>query len=146
MGGEPSAVAVVASMAEAEAEVVTEGDARLPVGPLVEATVKYASYLEHKAAVDSLYKRFSKSRDGQLTPAELRDALESVERKAGVRDVFGICFQVIPSAKDVDQVIRLCDIDQDGYINKIEIISALKAWRKLAEHHAKMQTQVCSIM
>ena len=130
----------------AEAQAVDEGDAALEKAPLVEATVRWAAYLDHKDAVDALYAKFSRARLGQLTPAELQRALESAERKAGTRDCFGIIFEVLPSKSDVRRVISLCDVDQDGYINKIEIISALHAWRRLAAQHAKAQSEVCVCM
>lgn len=130
----------------AEAPAVDESEAALEKPALVEATARWCAYLEHKAAVDALYAKFSREKLGQLTPAELRRALESAERKAGTRDCFGIIFEVLPSKRDVARVISTCDVDQDGYINKIEIISALHAWRRLAAQHAKAQSEVCVCM
>ena len=130
----------------AVADVVDEREARLPKAPLVEATMLYAAYLDHKPAVDAVYSKFGTTKSGQLTPGQLRDALESMERKSGGHQCFGISFQVIPSRKDVVRIIEKCDLDQDGYINRIELIPALKVWRTIADKHADAQTSVCSLM
>lgn len=130
----------------AAADAVDESEARLETGPLIEATVRWCSYLEHRRPIDAMYAKFSREKLGNLTPRELQHALESAERKAGRRDAFGIIFEVVPSKTDVATVISTCDVDQDGYINKIEIISALHAWRVLATKHAKAQSEVCAIM
>ena len=147
----PAPVAAVAAAGApecdaADAAVVDEREARLEKRALVEATLLYTNYLDHKGAVDALYAKHAKTRGGQLSPAQLRDALEALERKHGGHECFGISFSVIPSKRDVVDIIEKCDLDQDGFINRIELIPALQVWKKIADRHASAQTSVCAIM
>jgi len=122
---------------------------------LVDGIHKYREYMAQRDEINDIFARFDTNGDLQLEREELRIVIlesEAKLRKRGVssgivyevpenerREVMGFTVFLEPTEKELDTILRVCDLNGDGAIGKSELIPALDLWGRLAEERIRKQ-------
>ena len=158
----PSAVA--ARKEQQRAEVAASSGAavvvpKMPRAALLRAATKYRYYLQHAKQLDAMFDRFDRNRNGMLSRSELQRALNDAERnnlrvnddgvmQKGTKRVtnMGGGVQLRCSDDDLDYILRECDINGDGGIDKTELLAALATWKLLTDQEMAERNAPCCVV
>ena len=111
---------------------VEEVDA-LPRAALLESVSKYRYYLARRATIDKMFEQFDLDENGKLDRRELRKAVQSSEDNRPSRAVHNICVDLRVMNSDIEAILDDADSNDDGHIDRSEMLPALAAWSMLAD-------------
>ena len=134
--GEPLADEAFASAAEPKVE--------LPREEVLQAVTKFRYYLQEEKLIESMFRQFDLEGTGALNARELGLVLQRFQDDLPVAektDIRGVVHNICVSAEDVDFVMRECDIDQSGSIDRSELLPCFGTWKQLAEAHTAEAAQ-----
>ena len=80
-----------------------------------------------------MFAQFDLDENGKLDRRELRKALQSREDNRPSRAVHGICVDLRVMKSDVEAILDDPDANDDGHIDRSEMLPALAAWSSLAD-------------
>ena len=113
------------------AGLTEEADA-LPRAALLDSVSKYRYYLARRATIDKMFAQFDLDANGKLDRRELRKALQSREHK-NTRAVHSIVVELRVMKSDVEAILDDADANDDGHIDRSEMLPALAAWSNIAD-------------
>ena len=114
------------------AGLTEEADA-LPRAALLDSVSKYRYYLARRATIDKMFEQFDLDENGKLDRRELRKALQSREDNRPSRAVHDICVDLRVMKSDIEAILDDADANNDGCIERSEMLPALAAWSMLAD-------------
>ena len=138
--GEPEASEVIEGRPAATAEPKVE----LPREEVLQAVTKFRYYLKEEQLIESMFAQFDMEGTGELTAQELGQVLQRFQDDLPVAektDIRGVVHNIRVSAEDVDFVMRECDLDQSGSIDRSELLPCFGTWKQLAEAHTEEAAQ-----
>ena len=124
--------ALVVNHARKAAGVAEEADA-LPREALLDSVSKYRYYLARRATIDKMFEQFDLDENGKLDRGELRKALQSSEDNRPTRAVHNIVVELRVMNSDIESILDDADANNDGCIERSEMLPALAAWSMLAD-------------
>jgi hypothetical protein len=124
--------ALVVNHARKAAGVAEEADA-LPREALLDSVSKYRYYLARRATIDKMFEQFDLDENGKLDRRELRKAVQSSEDNRPSRAVHNICVDLRVMKSDIEAILDEADANDDGHIDRSELLPALAAWSMLAD-------------
>ena len=122
---------LVVNHARKVAGVAEEADG-LPRAALLDSVSKYRYYLARRATIDKMFEQFDLDANGKLDRRELRKALQSREHK-NTRAVHSIVVELRVMKSDVEAILDDADANDDGHIDRSEMLPALAAWSNIAD-------------
>lgn len=135
---------LVVNHARKVAGVAEEADG-LPRAALLESVSKYRYYLARRAKIDKMFEQFDLDENGKLDRRELRKALQSREHK-NTRAVHSIVVELRVMNSDIEYVLDDADANDDGHIDRSEMLPALAAWSMLADMKIeKKKSAACAL-
>ena len=114
------------------AGLTEEADA-LPRAALLDSVSKYRYYLARRATIDKMFEQFDLDANGKLDRRELRKALQSREDNRPSRAVHDIVVELRVMKSDIEWILDDADANNDGCIERSEMLPALAAWSMLAD-------------
>ena len=127
------------------AGLTEEADA-LPRAALLDSVSKYRYYLARRATIDKMFEQFDLDENGKLDRRELRKALQSREDNRPSRAVHGICVDLRVMKSDVEAILDDADANDDGHIDRSEMLPALAAWSNIADMKIeKRKSAACAL-
>ena len=136
--------ALVVNHARKTAGVAEEADA-LPRAALLDSVSKYRYYLARRATIDKMFAQFDLDANGKLDRRELRKALQSREHK-NTRAVHSIVVELRVMKSDVEAILDDADANDDGHIDRSEMLPALAAWSNIADMKIeKKKSAACAL-
>ena len=111
---------------------VEEADA-LPRAALLASVSKYRYYLARRATIDKMFEQFDLDENGKLDRRELRKAVQSSEDNRPTRAVHNIVVELRVMKSDVEAILDDADANDDGHIDRSEMLPALAAWSMIAD-------------
>jgi len=125
---------------------VEEADA-LPRAALLDSVSKYRYYLKRKTTIDKMFEQFDLDENGKLDRRELRKALQSREDNIkNKRAVHSIVVELRVMNSDIEYVLDDADANDDGHIDRSEMLPALAAWSMLADMKIeKKKSAACAL-
>ena len=111
---------------------VEEADA-LPRAALLDSVSKYRYYLARRTTIDKMFEQFDLDENGKLDRRELRKALQSSEDNRPTRAVHNIVVELRVMQGDVEAILDDADANNDGNIDRSEMLPALAAWSNIAD-------------
>ena len=114
------------------AGLTEEADA-LPRAALLDSVSKYRYYLSRRATIDKMFAQFDLDENGKLDRRELRKAVQSSEDNRPSRAVHNICVDLRVMKSDIEAILDEADANDDGHIDRSELLPALAAWSMLAD-------------
>lgn len=127
-----------------------EAEARITRDAAVHAYLKYAYYLHHRREMEEIFDRFDLNRDNQLELTELANVLEWIEKRNVVRrhgTFFAMAHEVKVGKHELLQVMRRCDVNANGKIDRAEAIPAMAYWTEYARvRDAEGNSGKCALM
>ena len=142
--GEPEASEVIEDGAAATAGPTAGPKVELPREEVLQAVTKFRYYLKEEKLIESMFAQFDMEGTGELTAQELGHVLQRFQDDLPVAektDIRGIVHNIRVSAEDVDFVMRECDLDQSGSIDRSELLPCFGTWKQLAEAHTEEAAQ-----
>ena len=109
-----------------------EADA-LPRAALLDSVSKYRYYLARRATIDKMFEQFDLDENGKLDRRELRKAVQSSEDNRPTRAVHNIVVELRVMNSDIESILDDADANNDGCIERSEMLPALAAWSMLAD-------------
>ena len=135
---------LVVNHARKVAGVAEEADG-LPRAALLESVSKYRYYLARRAKIDKMFEQFDLDANGKLDRRELRKALQSREHK-NTRAVHSIVVELRVMKSDVEAILDDADANDDGHIDRSEMLPALAAWSNIADMKIeKKKSAACAL-
>ena len=126
------------------AGLTEEADA-LPRAALLDSVSKYRYYLARRATIDKMFEQFDLDANGKLDRRELRKALQSREHK-NTRAVHSIVVELRVMKSDVEAILDDADANDDGHIDRSEMLPALAAWSNIADMKIeKKKSAACAL-
>ena len=126
------------------AGLTEEADA-LPRAALLDSVSKYRYYLARRATIDKMFAQFDLDANGKLDRRELRKALQSREHK-NTRAVHSIVVELRVMKSDVEAILDDADANDDGHIDRSEMLPALAAWSNIADMKIeKKKSAACAL-
>ena len=126
------------------AGLTEEADA-LPRAALLDSVSKYRYYLARRATIDKMFAQFDLDENGKLDRRELRKALQSREHK-NTRAVHSIVVELRVMKSDVEAILDDADANDDGHIDRSEMLPALAAWSNIADMKIeKKKSAACAL-
>ena len=126
------------------AGLTEEADA-LPRAALLDSVSKYRYYLARRATIDKMFEQFDLDANGKLDRRELRKALQSREHK-NTRAVHSIVVELRVMKSDIEAILDDADANNDGCIERSEMLPALAAWSMLADMKIeKKKSAACAL-
>ena len=136
---------LVVNHARKVAGVAEEADG-LPRAALLESVSKYRYYLARRATIDKMFAQFDLDENGKLDRRELRKALQSREDNRPSRAVHDICVDLRVMKSDVEAILDDADANDDGHIDRSEMLPALAAWSNIADMKIeKKKSATCAL-
>ena len=123
---------LVVNHARKAAGIAEEADA-LPRAALLDSVSKYRYYLARRATIDKMFEQFDLDENGKLDRRELRKAVQSSEDNRPSRAVHNICVDLRVMKSDIEAILDDADANDDGHIDRSELLPALAAWSMLAD-------------
>ena len=125
---------------------VEEADA-LPRAALLDSVSKYRYYLKRKTTIDKMFEQFDLDENGKLDRRELRKALQSREDNIkNKRAVHSIVVELRVMNSDIEYVLDDADANDDGHIDRSEMLPALAAWSNIADMKIeKKKSAACAL-
>ena len=80
-----------------------------------------------------MFAQFDLDENGKLDRRELRKAVQSSEDNRPSRAVHNICVDLRVMQSDVEAILDDADANNDGHIDRSELLPALAAWSNLAD-------------
>ena len=114
------------------AGLTEEADA-LPRAALLDSVSKYRYYLARRATIDKMFEQFDLDENGKLDRRELRKAVQSSEDNRPTRAVHNIVVELRVMNSDIESILDDADANNDGCIERSEMLPALAAWSMLAD-------------
>ena len=137
--------ALVVSHARKTAGVAEEADA-LPRAALLESVSKYRYYLARRTTIDKMFEQFDLDENGKLDRRELRKALQSREDNRPTRAVHNIVVELRVMKSDIEAILDDADANDDGHIDRSELLPALAAWSMRADMKIeKRKSATCAL-
>ena len=99
---------------------------------LLDSVEKYAEYVSMSQKIDGMFEKFDINKDGVLSRAELRQALEDYEKNADHK-VRGLTLRLEITEADLDFVLKASDADDNGSVSQNEVLPAIAAWEELCQ-------------
>ena len=124
------------------AGLTEEADA-LPRAALLDSVSKYRYYLARRATIDKMFAQFDLDENGKLDRRELRKALQSREDNRPSRAVHGICVDLRVMKSDVEAILDDADANDNGHIDRSELLPALAAWSNIADMKIEKRKSAC---
>lgn len=118
----------------------------LPKDHLVKAVSKFRYYLKNKVKIDKIYDQFDTNKSGSLDRGQLKKFIQSEEDKFKKREAFGVLLHLRVSDDDVNYILSDCDMNENGAIDKAEVLSALAKWEELAKAHVEEKKKSCACL
>ena len=112
---------------------LTEEVDALPRAALLDSVSKYRYYLARRATIDKLFEQFDLDANGKLDRRELRKAVQSSEDNRPTRAVHNIVVELRVMNSDIESILDDADANNDGCIERSEMLPALAAWSMLAD-------------
>ena len=135
---------LVVNHARKVAGVAEEADG-LPRAALLDSVSKYRYYLARRATIDKMFEQFDLDANGKLDRRELRKALQSREHK-NTRAVHSIVVELRVMKSDVEAILDDADANNDGNIDRSEMLPALAAWSNIADMKIeKKKSAACAL-
>ena len=127
------------------AGLTEEADA-LPRAALLDSVSKYRYYLARRATIDKMFEQFDLDENGKLDRRELRKAVQSREDNRPSRAVHDICVDLRVMKSDIEAILDDADANNDGCIERSEMLPALAAWSMLADMKIeKKKSAACAL-
>ena len=127
------------------AGLTEEADA-LPRAALLDSVSKYRYYLARRATIDKMFAQFDLDENGKLDRRELRKALQSREDNRPSRAVHDIVVELRVMKSDIEWILDDADANNDGCIERSEMLPALAAWSMLADMKIeKKKSAACAL-
>ena len=127
------------------AGLTEEADA-LPRAALLDSVSKYRYYLARRATIDKMFAQFDLDENGKLDRRELRKALQSSEDNRPTRAVHNIVVELRVMNSDVEAILDDADANDDGHIDRSEMLPALAAWSNIADMKIeKKKSAACAL-
>ena len=127
------------------AGLTEEADA-LPRAALLDSVSKYRYYLARRATIDKMFEQFDLDENGKLDRRELRKAVQSSEDNRPSRAVHNICVDLRVMNSDVEAILDDADANNDGHIDRSEMLPALAAWSNIADMKIeKKKSAACAL-
>ena len=123
---------LVVNHARKVAGVAEEADG-LPRAALLDSVSKYRYYLARRATIDKMFAQFDLDENGKLDRRELRKAVQSSEDNRPTRAVHNIVVELRVMKSDVEAILDDADANDDGHIDRSEMLPALAAWSNIAD-------------
>lgn len=108
----------------------------LPKDAVLAAVSKFRYYLQRVDRIDRIFAEFDTNKSGALERDQIKRCLQNLEdslKGSKARDAFGVVLHLKVADADVDFILRDCDLNADGAIDKSELLPALARWEQLAE-------------
>ena len=135
---------LVVNHARKVAGVAEEADG-LPRAALLDSVSKYRYYLARRTTIDKMFAQFDLDENGKLDRRELRKALQSREHK-NTRAVHSIVVELRVMKSDVEAILDDADANDDGHIDRSEMLPALAAWSNIADMKIeKKKSAACAL-
>ena len=80
-----------------------------------------------------MFEQFDLDENGKLDRRELRKAVQSSEDNRPSRAVHNICVDLRVMKSDIEAILDEADANDDGHIDRSELLPALAAWSMLAD-------------
>ena len=136
-----------AQKASNTAPTLPKEDALVPRAAVLESVSRYRYYLQRRTEVQQLFERWDLDQNFALGPDELRQLIDSREHHLQhKREKGGIIVTLTPSKEDIDFILKECDHNADGQIDKSELLPALATWATLAEQKVSAQSTACVLL
>ena len=137
---------LVVNHARKVAGVAEEADG-LPRAALLASVSKYRYYLARRATIDKMFAQFDLDENGKLDRRELRKALQSREDNIkNKRAVHSIVVELRVMKSDIESILDDADANNDGCIERSEMLPALAAWSMLADMKIeKKKSAACAL-
>ena len=127
------------------AGLTEEADA-LPRAALLDSVSKYRYYLARRATIDKMFAQFDLDENGKLDRRELRKALQSREDNRPSRAVHDIVVELRVMKSDIEWILDDADANNDGCIERSEMLPALAAWSNIADMKIeKKKSAACAL-
>ena len=127
------------------AGLTEEADA-LPRAALLDSVSKYRYYLARRATIDKMFAQFDLDENGKLDRRELRKAVQSSEDNRPSRAVHNICVDLRVMKSDIEAILDEADANDDGHIDRSEMLPALAAWSNIADMKIeKKKSAACAL-
>ena len=86
-----------------------------------------------RATIDKMFEQFDLDENGKLDRRELRKAVQSSEDNRPTRAVHNIVVELRVMNSDVEAILDDADANDDGHIDRSEMLPALAAWSNIAD-------------
>ena len=156
------AVFVPAAKAAQEASDPTNGISVDPLATkedLIQGIEVYRDFLLRYHEINKLVLKFDKDGSGDFDRDELKQAIMHAEEQLrkrnertwnsdlveekDKREVWGMTMELIPTKAELDIIYEQCDVNEDGRINRAELLPALAVWAQLAHQRIVRENAAC---
>ena len=121
--------------------------AMVPRAALNHSVHKYRYYLCNRDRVNRLFARWDFDLNNGLDATELGSLIASQEANLTASqkraNSLGLIVELRPTAADIAFIMRECDADANGLIDKSELLIALSLWAELADQKMATQSACC---
>jgi len=135
-------------LSTARKEGGTPADKPLSSRAVLATLEKYRFYLRNRNYVDTLISQWDIDANQSLNAAELRALIIHKEETLPPnqkREQAGVIIELRPTEQDIDYIMKECDLNGNGVIDKSELLIALAQWAEIAERKSA-QSRACVVL
>ena len=92
-----------------------------------------------------MFAQFDLDENGKLDRRELRKAVQSSEDNRPTRAVHNIVVELRVMNSDVEAILDDADANDDGHIDRSELLPALAAWSMIADMKIEKKSAGCAL-